>query len=50
MAIKAGITDSSTTEVLEGLKEGDQVVIGMTSGKNASKSLTNPFASAKKKK
>jgi HlyD family secretion protein len=26
--VKAGITDGSNTEIIEGLKEGDEVVVG----------------------
>jgi HlyD family secretion protein len=41
--IKTGISDGITTEVLEGLKEGDLVITAMV-GKAAAQSTTNPLA------
>src|SRR3954462_5278075 len=41
VTIKTGISDGITTEVVEGLKEGDRVVPGMT--ENASAPANNPF-------
>src|SRR3954468_19179692 len=41
VTIKTGISDGITTEVIEGLKEGDRVVTGMT--ENASAPANNPF-------
>jgi HlyD family secretion protein len=41
--IKTGISDGITTEVVEGLKEGDRVVTGMTDSASANASTTNPF-------
>jgi HlyD family secretion protein len=42
--IKTGISDGVTTEVLEGLKEGDRIVTAMTeSGGATSTQATNPF-------
>jgi HlyD family secretion protein len=41
--IKTGISDGVTTEVLEGLKEGDRVVTGMTENGAASTPASNPF-------
>jgi HlyD family secretion protein len=40
--IKIGISDGISTEVLEGLKEGDQVITAMISGESAAKA-SNPF-------
>ena len=41
--IKTGISDGVTTEVLEGLKEGDRVVTGMTESGAAPTPASNPF-------
>ncbi len=42
--VKLGINDGVMTEVLEGLTEGDQIVISMTTGTNAPASNpSNPF-------
>ncbi len=43
VTIKTGISDGVTTEVLEGLKEGDRVVTGMTESGAASTPASNPF-------
>src|SRR3954468_8484955 len=40
---KTGISDGVATEVLEGLKEGDRVVTGMTESGAAPTPSTNPF-------
>jgi HlyD family secretion protein len=42
--VKNGITDGISTEMLEGLKEGDEVVTGIVKEKDRSKSNFNPFA------
>src|SRR4051812_10809948 len=42
--IKTGISDGVTTEVLEGLKEGDRVVTGMTENASADAPARNPFS------
>ena len=45
VTVKVGISDGANTEVLEGLKEGDVVVIGtITTGASAAAS-SNPFSS-----
>jgi HlyD family secretion protein len=44
VTIKTGISDGVTTEVLEGLKEGDRVVTGMTESGAASTPASNPFS------
>ncbi len=46
--IKTGVSDGVYTEVLEGLAENDQVVIGMTGGAsaNAPAAMANPFGGA----
>lgn len=41
--IKTGISDGLATEVLEGLKEGDRVVTGMTESGAAATPAANPF-------
>ncbi|MEY2561683.1 MAG: HlyD family secretion protein [Verrucomicrobiota bacterium] len=41
--IKTGISDGVATEVLEGLKEGDRVVTGMTESGAAATPAANPF-------
>ena len=44
MTIKTGISDGMATEIVEGLKEGDRVVTGVTeSGGAAPTPATNPF-------
>lgn len=43
VTIKTGISDGVTTEVLEGLKEGDRVVTGMTESGAAATPASNPF-------
>lgn len=43
VTIKTGISDGVTTEVLEGLKEGDRVVTGMTESGAAPTPASNPF-------
>ena len=41
--IKTGITDGIFTEVTDGLKEGDQVVSGISSNDSADAGASNPF-------
>ncbi len=48
--VKTGISDSSFTEVLEGLKEGDEVLTGLTQAKSSAPELTSLFGANKKKK
>jgi HlyD family secretion protein len=43
VTIKTGISDGVTTEILEGLKEGDRVVTGMTESGAAPTPASNPF-------
>jgi HlyD family secretion protein len=48
--IKTGISDGITTEVVEGLKEGDRVVTGMTeSSSSADTTATNPFGGPRRR-
>jgi HlyD family secretion protein len=47
--IKTGISDGITTEVVEGLKEGDRVVTGMTENASADTSATNPFSGPRRR-
>ena len=43
VTIKTGISDGVTTEILEGVKEGDRVVIGMTESGATQTPASNPF-------
>jgi HlyD family secretion protein len=43
VTIKTGISDGVTTEILEGLKEGDRVVTGMSESGAAATPASNPF-------
>ena len=45
MQIKCGISDDVTTEVLEGLNEGDVVVTGVAVSASSAQKPTNPFGS-----
>jgi HlyD family secretion protein len=48
--IKTGISDGITTEVIEGLKEGDRVVTAeLTSPTNAPSSPANPFSGGRRR-
>jgi HlyD family secretion protein len=49
VTIKTGISDGVTTEVLEGLKEGDRVVTGMTDSASADAPATNPFSGPRRR-
>lgn len=41
--VKLGISDSLVTEVIEGLNEGDVVVVSMTTGETANAPVSSPF-------
>jgi HlyD family secretion protein len=43
--VRTGITDGIATEIVEGLKEGDKIVSGVSSGDVAAGSGSNPFGS-----
>jgi HlyD family secretion protein len=47
--IKTGISDNASTEVLEGLQEGDQIVVAVAANKTSPRLLANPFATSRKK-
>ncbi len=49
VTIKTGISDGITTEVLEGLKEGDRVVTGMTENASADAPANNPFSGQRRR-
>lgn len=49
VSIKTGISDGITTEVLEGLKEGDRVVTGMSESGAAPTPATNPFGGGQRR-
>ncbi len=46
--LKLGITDGRETEVIEGLKEGDAVVVGMTEPKEGATMLSRLFTGVRK--
>ncbi len=41
--VKLGISDSLVTEIIEGLNEGDVVVVSMTTGETAAAPVSSPF-------
>jgi HlyD family secretion protein len=43
--VRLGITDGSTTEVLDGLEEGEEIVTGLALSVGSNSTATNPFAS-----
>ena len=49
VAVKTGISDNTYSEVLDGLQEGDEVVIGLTQAKSRLPELNSLFSSSKKK-
>jgi HlyD family secretion protein len=51
VTIKTGISDGVATEIVEGLKESDRVVTGMTeSGNAAATPATNPFSGGQQRR
>ncbi|HVF72348.1 MAG TPA: efflux RND transporter periplasmic adaptor subunit [Chthoniobacterales bacterium] len=50
VSIKTGISDGIGTEVLEGLKEGDRIVTGMTDNDPGSTPATNPFSGGSRRR
>ncbi len=48
--IKTGISDGSQTEVVQGLNEGDEVIIGMTTEKERATEVSSLFTASRKKK
>jgi HlyD family secretion protein len=49
VTIKTGISDGIATEILEGLKEGDRVVTGVTESNAAATPATNPFGGGRRR-
>ena len=47
--VKIGITDGRHTEVIEGLKEGDRVVVGLAKEEGTRERAVNPFAFGRRK-
>ena len=45
VTVRVGISDGANTEVLEGLKEGDVVVVGTVSSAAATAAPASPFGS-----
>jgi HlyD family secretion protein len=45
ITVRVGISDGASTEVLEGLKEGDVVVVGTVSSSSSTAAPPNPFGS-----
>ncbi len=48
--IKTGTSDGSQTEVVQGLNEGDEVIIGMTTEKERATEVSSLFTASRKKK
>ena len=42
--IRTGISDGRNIEVIEGLKEGDQVIVGVVKEEASRERTVNPFA------
>ena len=49
VTIKTGISDGIATQVLEGLKEGDRVVTGVTEDDAVPTPATNPFGGGRRR-
>ena len=49
MQVKTGISDGSYIEVIEGLKEGDRVIVGVAKEASGGKRAFNPFGFARRK-
>jgi HlyD family secretion protein len=49
VTIKTGISDGITTEIVEGLNEGDRVVTGMTESSSSADAPTNPFSGPRRR-
>ena len=47
--MKTGITDGNYIEVIEGLKEGDRVVVGLAKEEGTRERAVNPFAFGRRK-
>ena len=47
--VKTGISDGNHTEVIEGLKEGDRVIVGLTKDEGPRERAVNPFAFGRRK-
>jgi HlyD family secretion protein len=50
VTIKTGISDGVATEIVEGLKEGDRVVTGVTESGAAPTPATNPFGGGQRRR
>lgn len=51
VTVKTGISDGIATEIVEGLKEGDRVITGVTeSGGDAPTPATNPFGGGRRRR
>ena len=49
MQVKTGITDGNHIEVIEGLKEGDRVIVGLAKEESTRERVVNPFAFGRRK-
>jgi HlyD family secretion protein len=49
MQVKTGITDGNHIEVIEGLKEGDRVIVGLAKEEGTRERVVNPFAFGRRK-
>jgi HlyD family secretion protein len=47
--VKTGITDGTHIEVIEGLKEGDRVIVGLAKEEGTRERVVNPFAFGRRK-
>jgi HlyD family secretion protein len=47
--VKTGISDGNHTEVIEGLKEGDRVIVGLAKEGSSRERAVNPFAFGRRK-
>ena len=49
LQVKTGITDGNYIEVIEGLKEGDRVIVGQAKEEGTRERAVNPFAFGRRK-
>ena len=49
LQVKTGITDGNSIEVIEGLKEGDRVIVGLAKEEGTRERAVNPFALGRRK-
>ena len=49
MQVKTGISDGRHIEVIEGLKEGDRVIVGLAKEEGTRERAVSPFAFGRRK-